>query len=1398
MATAGNQPQRLNASSTGPDRWERVKTIFVSALELKPADRPLFLAAECGADTELRREVESLLDSHEGAGDFIEEPPSALKTLLTDDTATVHLDAGTRIGAYQLVREIGRGGMGAVYLAVRADEEFQKRVAIKLIRPGMESEFVVRRFRNERQILARLEHANIARLIDGGTTSEGLPYFIMEYVEGIPITEYCESNQVPQPQRLELFIKVCAAVQYAHERNIIHRDLKPNNVLIKKDGNPKLLDFGIAKVLGADEGDRKLETTLMGIRLMTPAYASPEQLRGDPATCLSDVYSLGVLLFEVLHGRRPNDTPAAAVSTPSGLRNIVNRAIQSDPAARYPSVADLALDLRRHLAGEAISAPHMSVAVLPFRLLSSDIDTDEYLGLAMADSLITKLSNMRRVTVRSTRSIAKTGDMDPIAAGADLAVDCVLEGYIRRSGDRVRMTVQLVSVRERSPIWAAQFDERFDDLLMLEDRLSGQVAHALLPQFSGEEQRALSKRHTASPKAHQAYLKGRWHWSAYTEESLPKALVAFSEAISEDPQYADAHAGIADYYIWLGMRGGMPASESFAAARFYAGKAVELDPSLAEGHASLGCALWAYERDSSAAEYQLKRAIHLNANLGRAHQWLGMLHSSLGRHEQAAAALERARETDPECPLFASVHALCLYNAREYGRALELLDRLRPSESQSAHVNEIRALCHLERREVEVAVEYARSAVELSGRGSSALSALACTLADSGDQDGARKILGELKTLAKGRYISGYHLAVAELALGNRKECLHQLERAHKSHDWWVLWAGVQPRFDGLRQDARFPAPVGPMPAKRRVLSKRGIVAAVATVGLLAVAWLGFLLLRPQTPPFQDFALTKLTTNGVATHAAISSDGKYVAYGANDRGREALWLRQTNSANAVRITPPMDASLTRIAFAADGGSVSFVAVRHNDTGHAILYQVPVLGGSLKELARDIAGPVSLSPDGARIASIRANPARRRDDLFVVNADGSGERLLATRMYPDRFSWPSTPAWSHDGKRILCAVEGSDAQGYYVSVESVDVANGNVRGLRARRWQFVEQAAWLANDKAVAVIGQEKDASFQHIWYLPYPSGPARQINNDLADYTGLTATSDAAHMVSVQVQTLTNVYVAKPGEPAMGVQVTPGSGRYFDLKWSPQGGIVYASDASGSAELWMMNADGSGQRQLTGGLGRHYAPDVSPTDGFVLFHSNRSGNWNIWRMNLDGGGWQQLTFGKQDSNWPEITPDGKWVVYHHTGGEAKWSIWKVPAAGGEPVQLSNMLTTRPAVSRKNGLITCWYSADAAKPRWQIAVFTQEGGQPIRIFDIPHSVSPDTTLRWTSDGKAITYIDNASGAANLRLQPLDGGSSRQLTTFEWGQIYSFDWSPDGRLAYSRGLTTSDVVMLKDTQ
>lgn len=480
------------------ETWRRIKDVAGRAIELTPDERAAFVAAAGGADEAFRREVMSLLAAVDTAAGLFEAP-----RLATDEAFAVLSGVvdgpplvGSRIGAYRILSEIGRGGMGAAYLAARDDSAYEKRVAIKLIKRGMDTDAILRRFRHERQILAHLDHPNIVMLMDGGTTTDGLPYFVMEYVDGIPIDRYCDANTLPIPERLKLFQAVCAAVHHAHERRVVHRDLKPSNILVTQGGMPKLLDFGIAKLVSGGDSP---EPTLLE-RAMTPQYASPEQVRGDRLTASTDVYSLGVLLYVLLTGRAPHPSEGRATGEleravredipplpstvvdeaasrnrsqpPGALRRalrgnldaIVMTALAKEPDDRYSSAADLAADIGRHLDGARVSAHALRARVgrqLVSRAARRAIAASVVVAAIAAAGAYLWTQQPAVVVTALTRSIAvlpftnATGDpdLDYVAEGlmedliARLSSGSDLKVVARQSASRYRGDPDLGAVR---------------------------------------------------------------------------------------------------------------------------------------------------------------------------------------------------------------------------------------------------------------------------------------------------------------------------------------------------------------------------------------------------------------------------------------------------------------------------------------------------------------------------------------------------------------------------------------------------------------------------------------------------------------------------------------------------------------------------------------------------------------------------------------------------------------------------------------------------------------------------------------------------------------------------------------------------------------------------------------
>jgi serine/threonine protein kinase/Flp pilus assembly protein TadD len=862
-----------------PERWRQVEEIFQAALDLSPEDRNRYVSDVCKEDTELKRDVESLLSQYDSAGELLEEPVYGNTEMSVLESFVEEKDPmlGRRLGSYRIEREIGRGGMGAVYEASRADNEFNKRAAIKLVKRGMDTDFVLRRFRKERQILAALDHPHIAGLLDGGTTEDGLPYFVMEYIEGQPLYSYCDNNKLNITERLKLFRSICDAVHYAHQKQVVHRDIKPSNVLVTSEGTAKLLDFGIAKLLNPQlAGDITHDPTATAMRLMTPEYASPEQVQGAPTTPTTDVYSLGVLLYELLTGHRPyrlvnrapheiarvicEEAPAppsiiitrtedllpsfnagddsgtlkrlytARGTTLESLRralsgdldNIVMQALRKEPEWRYQTAADLRDDITRYLEGRPIldlpDPPHgsgslrpdtteNSLAVLPMKILDiNQPDTGpDYLGTGLADALITRLSAIRSFAVRPTSSVLRYGaDADPLRAGRELGVEFVLDGRIRRTAERIRVTIQLLNVRDETTAWAGQFDEQFTDVLNLEDVISSHVAEAIVPHLTVDQRLRLAKRGTDNPQAHEAYLRGRFYWNTFTEEGFARAIVCYQQAIALDPKYALAHAGVANYHNWLGVFSVMPFAECSAAAYEAASTAVDIDTNLAEGHVALGQAILCRDFAWSSAEHHLVRAIELDPNYAPARVWYSLQLAMEGRFSESLREAHTGRDLDPLAVISRFAVIWCSYHARRFDEAYRFAIATLENEPRNlmALYGSSFVLSRLSRH--AEAVEAAERCVELMGKASHTLGRLGSAYAAAGDLERAQSVLNDMHLLAERRYVSPYHLALVTCQLDRPEEALDLLERAYESGDAKVLWSGVDPELDPLHGHPRF------------------------------------------------------------------------------------------------------------------------------------------------------------------------------------------------------------------------------------------------------------------------------------------------------------------------------------------------------------------------------------------------------------------------------------------------------------------------------------------------------------------------------------------------------------------------------------------------------------------
>jgi Tol biopolymer transport system component len=554
--------------------------------------------------------------------------------------------------------------------------------------------------------------------------------------------------------------------------------------------------------------------------------------------------------------------------------------------------------------------------------------------------------------------------------------------------------------------------------------------------------------------------------------------------------------------------------------------------------------------------------------------------------------------------------------------------------------------------------------------------------------------------------------------------------------------------------------------------------------------------------PIQEVKISRLTETGRAlwTSLSISPDGKYVTYVTDETGRQGLWVKHVATASNMQIVAPAEVEYRGVTFSRDGNYIYYVSSYRNDA-QGSLYQVPVLGGHAKKVLAGIDGPVTFSPDGKRFAFVRDYLSRGERALMVANADGGGERELATRKNPDYFVRRG-PAWSPDGKVIACPA-GSNI-GSYQNVVEVQVEGGTEKPISARRFAEVGQVTWLPDGSGLIMTAADKRSDPIQIYHLSYPRGELRRITNDLSSYFSVSLAADLGAIAAVQDEVRSQLWVVPNAEAGRAKQIT--SGKYDGADgtcWTPDGRIIYQSTASGGHELWVTGADGRDQRQLTFHTSGEDSspsvasgsPSVSPDGRYVVFHSNRAGSFDIWRMDIDGGAFKQLTTGGGEFG-PSISPDGQWVVYT-SNSAGKDALMKVSIEGGDPVRLTETPSPGPAISPDGKLVACYYGDERSNSGWKIALIPFEGGPPVRLFDVAPTVDLSVPIRWQPDGQGVAYIDTRNGVSNIWGQPTGGGAAKQLTDFNAGRIFRFAWSPDGKdLACARGSQISDVVLISN--
>ena len=734
---------------------------------------------------------------------------------------------GKAISHNRVLEKLGDGEMGEVFLA--EDTKLSRRVALSFLSAQYASDENLRaRFKYEARAAAALNHPNVITIHEVAE-HESRPYIVMEYVEGESLKDLIAKKDLPQGKAIDIAAQICEGLAKAHRMGIVHRDLKPQNILIGRDGQVRILDLGLAKV------KKDAMPTRLAISGSSVAYMSPEQARGEEVDHLTDIWSLGVILYEMFTGEVPfkgehdqaviysilNAEPQPMTGFAAELGQVVNRALAKNPDGRYQSTNDLVDDLKLMSEGwesGRLTSPSTktqlspSVAVLPFTNLSTDKD-QEYFCDGMADEIIGALTRVEglRVVARTSSFLFRGQDRDLRGIGRRLNVGALLEGSVQKVGSKLRITAQLVNVADGFHLWSERYDRGIgedccpEDIFSIQEEISLAIVEKLKVKLLGEAKERLLKRHTRDLDAYNLYLKGRFFWNKRTEQGYQKGLKYFQQAIERDPSYALAYAGIADCYDLLGFYGHVPPKEAFPKAKAAAEKALQIDEALAEAHTSLAGASEFYDWDWPTAEEEYKRAIQLNPNHATAHHWFAEYLSHMGRQEEAMAEAERALELAPLSLIINTLLGMMFYETRQYDRAVKQLQKTLEMDSGFIVARYFLAPVYAEKGMYDRAIAEAQKAMDLSGGNDPLMVAqLGAMYSYSGKRDEAKKVLVELGRLSKQKYVSAFHLSLIHMGLGEKNQAFAYLDRAYEERDHWLESIKVHPMLDSLRSDPRF------------------------------------------------------------------------------------------------------------------------------------------------------------------------------------------------------------------------------------------------------------------------------------------------------------------------------------------------------------------------------------------------------------------------------------------------------------------------------------------------------------------------------------------------------------------------------------------------------------------
>lgn len=732
---------------------------------------------------------------------------------------------GKEISHYKILAKLGGGGMGVVYKA--EDIRLKRLVALKFLPPELTRDSEAKkRFMQEAQAASALEHPNICTIHEIETTADDQLFMVMTYYDGTTLDNKIAKGSLSVNEAIDISIQILLGLSRAHEAGIIHRDIKPANIMITSRGEVKVLDFGLAKLSG------KSRTTRKGRYMGTLAYMSPEQARGETVDHRTDIWSVGVVFYEMITGKIPfdgeygqaiiysiiNEDPPALESIkpdlPQSIENILKRAMAKDPIKRYNYVEEFMVELvslQKKIEKELIDNQQavkiepfkFRVAVLPFANFSPDPE-DEYFADGLTEELISTLSKIKEFKVIARTSVMQYKKTTKSAAkiGRELKVGNILESSVRKAGKQVRISSQLINSHTEENIWSQVYDRELKDIFAIQSDIAQSIARALQIQLLNGEKQQVEKKATDNLEAYHLYLKGRYWWNKRNEEGLKKSILFFEKAIDLDPLYALAYTGIADAYIILGNYGVLAPGDAYSKAEKAAENALKIDDSLAQAHSSLGCVNSLYFWDWSKAEKHFKQAIDLNDKYATTFHWYAInFLTPRGEFDQALTQIHQAQELDPLSLIINTTVGLVHYFAGEYDQAIQQYRKTLEIDSEFAIAYLFMGWTLEQKQMKKEAIEAVERAIQISGNTTAMQSELASTLANVGEFDKAKAVSEKITQPSS---YAMYSLAAYHTALGEQDEALQWLMKAYDNRTYRLIYLKVDPKFTPLYSHHKF------------------------------------------------------------------------------------------------------------------------------------------------------------------------------------------------------------------------------------------------------------------------------------------------------------------------------------------------------------------------------------------------------------------------------------------------------------------------------------------------------------------------------------------------------------------------------------------------------------------